>query len=164
MEFKKAKQSDLIDIFEVYKATIKKMNDMGIHQWDEIYPTIDDIKQDIEKEEMYIGLIGDIIASAFVLNQTHDEGYANGNWQYNNLSYSVLHRLCVNPECQNKGVGTKTMKFIEDTLRNENIQTIRLDAFSQNPSALRLYEKLGYIKVGKINFRNGLFYLFEKRL
>jgi Sortase and related acyltransferases len=164
MEFKKASQSDLSNIMQIYRAAIKHMDDIGIHQWDEIYPSEDIIKEDIVNTEMYMGLIDSTIVSVFTLSPRHDKEYEIGNWQYNNFRYSVIHRLCVNPTYQNKGVGAQAMKFIEDIFRSENFETVRLDAFSQNPTALRLYEKLGYIKVGEVNFRKGLFYLFEKKL
>ncbi|GHU82745.1 hypothetical protein AGMMS50284_5130 [Clostridia bacterium] len=31
-------------------------------------------------------------------------------------------------------------------------------------AAIRMYEKLGYKKVGKMDIRKGLFYLYEKKL
>jgi ribosomal protein S18 acetylase RimI-like enzyme len=74
----------------------------------------------------------------------------------------VLHRLCLNIKYQNKGFGTKIMLYIEDYLKNNGISSIRLDAFSKNPIALRLYNKLGYKKAGEANWRKGLFFLFEK--
>ncbi len=49
-------------------------------------------------------------------------------------------------------------------LRDRGIESVRLDAFSLNPYALRMYEGLGYKKVGEANWRKGLFYLFEKNL
>jgi ribosomal protein S18 acetylase RimI-like enzyme len=54
------------------------------------------------------------------------------------------------------------MLYIEDYLKSKNINSIRLDAFSKNLIALRLYNKLGFKKVGEVNFRKGLFILFEK--
>ncbi len=113
---------------------------------------------------MYLGEIDDQIASVFVLNQDCDEEYKNGNWQYTGCSYYVVHRLCVNPVFQGKGVGSGTMLMIEKLLREKGIETIRLDAFSLNPAALRMYEKLGYKKVGEVIWRKGLFYLFEKKI
>lgn len=44
------------------------------------------------------------------------------------------------------------------------INAIRLDVFSQNPFALKLYEKCGYAKTGTVNWRKGIFYLMEKYL
>lgn len=56
------------------------------------------------------------------------------------------------------------MELIESIIQSKGIETIRLDAFSQNPIALRMYENLGYKKVGEVNFRKGLFYLYEKKI
>ena len=76
----------------------------------------------------------------------------------------VLHRLCINTKYQNKGFGPRTMLYIEKYLKNKGIDSIRLDAFSKNSIALRLYNKLGYKIVGEANWRKGLFYLFKKTL
>lgn len=54
--------------------------------------------------------------------------------------------------------------MIEDLLKKQRVQSIRLDAFSLNPYALKMYEALGYEKVGEINWRKGTFYLCEKKL
>lgn len=56
------------------------------------------------------------------------------------------------------------MRFIESTFLGNGIQAVRLDAFSLNPYALRLYERLGYRKTGEVTFRKGVFYLYEKEL
>lgn len=57
-----------------------------------------------------------------------------------------------------------TLQLIEEYLRNKGIECVRLDAFSKNPSALRMYEKIGYRRSGEIYWRKGLFYLYEKKL
>lgn len=43
-------------------------------------------------------------------------------------------------------------------------RVIRLDAFTGNPRALKLYDGLGYRRSGYVTFRKGLFVCFEKRL
>jgi hypothetical protein len=39
---------------------------------------------------------------------------------------------------------------------------IRLDAFTLNPGAIRLYEGRGYRKAGSVRFRKGMFNCYEK--
>lgn len=56
------------------------------------------------------------------------------------------------------------MIHIENELRKKNIETIRLDAFSENIYAIKMYEKLGYVNVGEANWRKGKFYLLEKKI
>jgi ribosomal protein S18 acetylase RimI-like enzyme len=70
--------------------------------------------------------------------------------------------LCVRADLQNKGIGTKTMVMIEEYMKNQGVKSIRLDAFSKNQFALKMYNKLEYKKVGDANWRKGLFYIFEK--
>lgn len=113
---------------------------------------------------MFLGEIDSKIASIFVLDKEYDEEYNNMNWQYKDMSFFIIHRLCVNPKFQNQRIGTKTMLLIEELLRSEGIEAIRLDAFSLNPFALKMYEKLGYTKVGEVSWRKGLFYLYEKKI
>jgi len=113
---------------------------------------------------MFLIEIDNKIASIFVLNQKCDKEYNDGDWEYKNASFFVIHRLCVNPDFQGKGVGRMTMELIENYLREKKIESIRLDTFSQNPIALKLYEGLGYKRVGEVNWRKGLFYLLEKKI
>lgn len=146
----------------LFEKAISVMNANEIHQWDELYPNQEIIREDILNSQMYLGEIENQIACVFVINQQYDEQYKKGDWKYKESSFMVIHRLCVNPQFQNQGIGTKTMQIIEDMLKNDGIKAIRLDAFSQNPYALRMYEKLGYLKIGEAKWRKGLFYLYEK--
>lgn len=164
MEFRKALPKEAAEIFGIYREAIGRMQALGIDQWDDVYPTQAVIAQDIANGDMTVGLTDGMIVCAFVLNREQWEGYENGDWQYPGLSFAVLHRLCVNPACQGKGVGMQAMQYIEALLKSEGIDVLQLDAFPKNCGAVRLYEKLGYIKVGEATFRKGLFYLFEKKL
>jgi GNAT superfamily N-acetyltransferase len=155
---------DLDYVEKIFKNAIEAMDSNGINQWDNIYPNKEILKEDILKGEMFLGVVDNKIACAFVLNSDYDEEYINGNWKYRNESFNIVHRLCVNPDFQNQGIGTQSMILIEKMLRKEGIESIRLDAFSLNPFALRLYKKIGYVRVGEANWRKGLFYLYEKKI
>lgn len=164
LEFRKAVENDLDAVFSVIKDAIAELDRNGIPQWDELYPDREILAEDISKHELIIGTLGGEIASIFVVNSECDEEYENGAWQYPDASFRVIHRLCVNPKLQKRGVGADTMKHIEAELKKEGIETVRFDAFTQNPYALRLYDKLGYAKVGYVDWRKGRFVLMEKKL
>jgi len=164
MKIKLAEIADLDVINDIYRNATENMIKNNIFQWDEIYPQKSILEDDIIKKQLYKIIIEKNIISTFVLNKEYDKEYLNGKWEYNGNNFMVLHRLCINTKYQNKGFGTKIMLHIEDYLRNKSINSIRLDAFSENPIALRLYYKLGYKKVGEANWRKGLFILFEKIL
>ena len=164
MEFAVAKPSDLDELNALYRAAILHMDAQGIFQWDDIYPARDVLAEDISHGEMEIARIGGQIAAAFTLNPRCDEEYELGAWRYPDARFCVLHRLCVHPLNQGQGVATQAMNYIEDSLLQRGYETVRLDAFSSNPFALRLYEKRGYERVGEVQFRKGLFYFYEKPL
>lgn len=164
IEYRLAHQIDLSEIVLLVKTAIQTMENNHIHQWDEIYPTKEDFAEDIRQDNLYIGVSEGKIAVVFALNKQCDEAYQNGHWQYPDREFCVVHRLCVNPHFQHKGVAKQTMQFIEEKCKAEGITAVRLDAFSHNPSALKLYSRMGYSRVGYAHWRKGRFYLFEKYL
>ncbi|MFV0395009.1 MAG: GNAT family N-acetyltransferase [Coprobacillaceae bacterium] len=152
------------EIFNLFQASIKEMANNGIEQWDSLYPDKQTITNDIYKEELYIGTITNTIVVVFVINEEYDDAYNDVSWHLQTKKFKILHRLCVNPDFQNKGIAKITMKYIEEQLILKKIDAIRLDAFSNNPYALRLYHSLGFIIVGETIFRKGKFLLMEKIL
>ena len=163
MEFRKAVLKDLPEVLSLYKKATQHMIDQGIEQWNDFYPNEKILKSDIEREFMYLNMQDNQITSVFVLNQECDPGYADGNWRYPLSSFAVVHRLCVNPAFQHQGFGTRAMLAAESIIKGMNIDSVRLDAYSLNPAALRLYEKLGYSNIGTVTFHL-VCHLFEKLL
>ncbi len=76
----------------------------------------------------------------------------------------VVHRLCVRPSFQRCGIAKQTLSRIEEQVREQNGQSIRLDVFSENPFSMRLYTSCGYQKTGETTWRKGVFYFMEKCL
>jgi ribosomal protein S18 acetylase RimI-like enzyme len=161
-QFRQAGPEDIKEVTALYKNAIQHMIDGDIYQWDEIYPNEEVLTGDIMNREMYL-LIGDeILLACIVINDNQDEAYGSAIWKYSEGRIAVIHRLCVNHEYQGIGIGRKTMQLAEGIIKNSGYSSIRLDAFSDNPFARKLYEKLGYTYVGIVRFRKGLFYLLEK--
>lgn len=134
----------------------------GVEQWDEIYPNPEVLSADIEAGTLHILPADGGPAASIVLNEHQDKEYEDGCWRYTEGKFLVIHRLCVAPLHQGRGVAKRMMRYAEELARKNGYSAIRLDAFSQNPISLRLYQGLGFQKAGTITFRKGLFYLFEK--
>lgn len=164
MQFSCAKRADFSELMALYRAGTRRMDEQGIFQWDDIYPDRRVISEDISRGMMEVGRIGERIAVAYSIELCKRGGYESAAWRYDEPVFAVLHRLCVHPFDQGKGVARETMAHMEESVRSVGIYAVRLDAFSQNPAALRLYESNGYRKAGEIAYRKGLFYLYEKKL
>ena len=162
LQYIKATLDDIEEICSLISQAVEKMIRHGILQWDEIYPTEEDFRKDINKNQLYVGITDGKIAVVYALNRECEDEYQNGLWKYPDEPYYVLHRMCVNPDFQNQGVAKHTLLHIEAELLKMNIHAIRLDTFSNNRFSLKLYDSLNYSRVGYADWRKGRFYLMEK--
>ena len=158
----KALPSDKDEIIALVHGVVKNLNQNGIPQWDDVYPSASDVEEDLKNGQLYALRASGKIIGIITLNRESEPDYQYAKWQYRGSDYAVVHRLCVSSAAQGQGIGTKLMLMAEAMLKQRGIKSVRLDAFSKNPQSLRLYEKLGYRIVGEANWRKGRFYLLEK--
>lgn len=161
LAFRKAKPEELSQIFALFCDAIEEMDRSGIPQWDKVYPDEATLQSDIEQGTLYVALWEGRPAAVFVLNGAYDVQYANGQWT-EETAFLVIHRLCVSPRFQHKGLGKQAVQAAEAEAAALGAKALRLDAFKHNPYAVRLYESNGYRIVGEVLFRKGPFYLMEK--
>lgn len=159
----KATQADILPIMECYKATIKKMHELQVFQWDESYPTRNLIENDINNETYYIVKDGNEILGGVCLNQEEHPTYSTINWTFEG-PVLVVHRLAINPLAQGRGIAKQLMQFAENLCVKNKMNGIRLDTFIENPQAIGLYLKLKYNKLGKVGFKNKIYYCFDKKI
>lgn len=164
LTYRKAVPDDHAEIMRLIRSAIHEMERLHIHQWDEQYPTDEDIAADIRNQTLTIGISENQIAVIYTINQECDDAYENADWSYHGTAFAVLHRLCVQPAMQNQGVAGETLTHIETELRRYKCKAIRLDVFSENPYALVLYRHNGFHETGTANWRKGKFLLMEKLL
>ena len=164
LEFRRAGTDDLDELVALYGAAAQDMREKGIDQWDEYYPDREILAEDVESGDMTLGLLDGRLACAWVVNREYEPEYELGAWEHTEGDFCVLHRLCVNPEMQGRGLARQAMARMEKNARDQGFDSVRLDVFSQNLHAQRLYERLGYRRTGEVRFRKGIFYLMEKKL
>ncbi len=162
----RAQQTDLQDVMHMYAECIKDMQQAGIFQWDENYPSADKIAGDIAERSLFVIRAGDRIDAAAVLNELQEPEYRDVNWRCGNAPNLIVHRLAVRPQRHKQGVANNIMDFVERFGRENNYVSIRLDTYSGNFRAVNLYKRLGYDHVGEVFFRGKKlpFFCFEKAL
>jgi len=176
-----ATKGDVQDIMKLIGFCIKDLKNQGIYQWNDHYPTLDHIKESIQIQSLYIlknkdpsntlcvfgaPKIYDFRACMGIISigEQQPEGYEEINWSNKTGKVLVISKLAVNPKCQGHGIGQKLMDFAENYAIEKEYNSIRLDAYSDNPRALKFYRKRNYKKVGEQYFprRDLPFYCFEK--
>lgn len=158
------KITELQTVLDLFKDVTNNMISNGINQWDSIYPNTAIITTDIESNYAHGYYLNNELVGYISINNQYDKEYEHVNWEYPDDKPFIIHRLTVKSEFQGMGIAKKLMSFAENTAQSKEHLTIRLDAFSQNPTALSLYQRLGYRLAGKVTFRKGIFFCFEKRL
>lgn len=166
MQIRLASLKDIDNIMDLIKHCIKDMQSHGIYQWNESYPTAEIFEEDIKSESLYILKDKSNYLGIIAINEEQSPEYQELKWLIEAGRALVIHRLAVNPEWQKQGIARQLMDFAEKYATEKGYTSIRLDAFSENPRALNLYERRGYNKVGQVFFPNRElpFYCYEKRI
>lgn len=164
MDIIKGKREDLVDIISIISECKKSMESQGIFQWDEYYPTIDVVENDIDDGNCYVMKYNNRCVAYVAINEEQREDCNKAVCSTDGGNGLVIHRLCVHPTFQDKGIAKTILKFIEKFSNKNKYSCIRLDAYSENKKALRLYENFGYNKVGEVFFpgRKPPFFCYEK--
>ena len=90
MDFQKATESDIEEICSLVKNAIDVMDQNGIPQWDEFYPTKEDFLNDIRTQNLFKGSIDRQIAVVYTLNKCQDEAYFSADWTYRGEDFCII--------------------------------------------------------------------------
>ena len=164
MKIRKGNLEDIKEIIKIIKDAIIDMESEGIDQWDSIYPNEDVIGNDVYEGNLYVYIDENIIKGFIILNEFQDREYEAIKWKNDTDKNLVIHRLCINPKYKSKGIATTLIEYAERFAKDNKYEAIRLDCFTQNNHACKLYEKNYYEKRGTVTFRKGEFFCFEKEL
>lgn len=149
---RRAKLSEIPDILQLAKACAIAMQQKGIYQWNEHYPSQKAFEKDIANKELYVLEMGVKIIGIVVVSTYMDEEYVPIKWLTPNKNNIYIHRLAVDPKQQGKGYAQKLMDFAEAYAQENNFVSVRLDTFSQNKRNQKFYETRGYQRLGDIYF------------
>ena len=154
-------KADIDIILSIIRNVIKKMRSENIDQWDEQYPGLSEIITDIENENLFVVEESGNLVGFVSMDRKQPDEYGDASWLKDGTAL-IVHRLAISPSHQGVGYGSMLMGFIECIASEKKFSSIRLDAFSQNPAVCSLYLSKGYKQVGRVTFRKGEFYCFEK--
>lgn len=160
---RKATPADYASACETYRLACQAMEAQGLHQWHwGEYPNEEMILQDIELGQLYVNDEG---TAAVCINQVQDKEYDDINWLFGQKPGS-FHRLALRPACQGKGLGKALLQDVEDVLRAQGCDCLRIDTYAENTHAQHVYEQYGMRTAGEVRFfhRPLPFICYEKPL
>ncbi|CAH2213039.1 GNAT family N-acetyltransferase [Tepidibacter aestuarii] len=162
---RKAVLGDLNNIMEIIKETIEEMHSYNNYQWDENYPQSKDFANDIEKGDLYVDDINGQVAGFICVNYVEPDEYNGLDWSFDEKAM-VIHRMAVNFNCRNKGIGISLMKFAEELAVANGVKYLKTDTYSLNTKMNSLFKKLDFKLIGEMSFlgKEKPFYCYDKLL
>ncbi len=163
--FRKATASEIPLIWDILQQAIARRKQDGSEQWQDGYPNLQSVQNDVEKGQGFVLTEGEIIIgySAVIINDEPEYAKIKGKWLTND-DFVVCHRVALSENYLGKGLSKKILEYIEEFALNNNIFSVKADTNFDNITMLKIFEKSGYKYCGKVYFRGGEREAFEKIL
>lgn len=146
--YKPIKLNEVDLVYDLYQRVI---NSTPVWGWDKDYPSKDMLINDITSNHLVGYYDNDkIIAVSFIGPVNPNEEVPN--WKLEIKNPARWARICVDPTYQGKGVGYAFTKCIISDLINQGYDGIRIKVAKDNISAIKLYDKFGFLNQGNFNF------------
>lgn len=167
MKVRKSTFLDCQSIMEMIDQAKTYFKEQGIDQWQNGYPNIEVIKQDIEQENSFVLVKDEVPIATAVLTFEPELSYErvyDGGW-LSHQPYGVIHRVAVQNELKGQGISTQMIKALEGICLDQNIRSLRVDTHEDNLSMQRLLKKNGFLTCGFVYLPcGGKRKVFEKLL
>jgi GNAT superfamily N-acetyltransferase len=157
MEFRKTVKTDINDVMNIIRQAQTYFKELGINQWQDNYPNVETINNDIDNENSYVllkeGIIVATAAVSFDGERTYDFIY-EGKWISNN-EYAVIHRIAVDNNYKGLGLSSKIIKNVEQLCLSKGVYSIKVDTHEENLSMQKLLKKNKFQYCGVIYLEDG---------
>lgn len=163
--FRKARQEDADQIWEILRTAIQRRKEEGSNQWQDGYPNLEVVEQDIERGNGYVLTDEDKVIGYCAILINDEPEYANlrGKWLTEG-DFVVYHRVAISDKYLGQGLAQRMLKHVEEYAVDQNIHSVKADTNFDNAGMLRIFEKLGYAYCGEVTFRGSPRKAFEKVL
>jgi len=163
--FRKAELSDADSIWKLLQQAIIRRKNDGSNQWQDGYPNLNVVKNDIEKGYGFVLAEEDAIIGyvAIMINDEPAYEAIDGKWLTND-DFVVIHRVAIAESHLGKGLAKKIMNYVEDFALKNNIYSIKADTNFDNFAMMKIFESLYYTLCGEVFFRGAPRKAYEKVL
>lgn len=144
MTLRLATMEDFTVVYEMFREIVASMEQQGLNVWNEVYP-LSYLEEDIRQGQLYLVSDAQHIVAAFALFSIHEWGHCI-EWKSSPEESMYLSRVGVRVECMGQGIGSKSLSLAKQEALRKGAQVLRLFVAECNASAIRLYERNGFIQ------------------
>lgn len=155
-KLERAKIEDLQEIILVVKSAKQYLKECAVDQWQDGFPSKEQLTEDILLRESYKILINGEIAGFFLVDCCHEPEYSTivGKWLSND-DYATLHRTAIKKEY--RGIGLSKIMFdkVLQYAKEKNLKSMRVDTHKDNNVMNGLAKKHGFTFCGVVTLPSG---------
>lgn len=152
MKFRKAVETDIKYTMNIIKQAQNYFKEQGIDQWQDNYPNIETIKNDVNNGESYVLLKENNIVATVAVSFNGEKNYETiyeGKWLTSG-EFAVIHRIAVDNSYKGLGLASEIIKSVEKLCLNNEVHSIKIDTHEENMSMQNLLKKNGFKYCGII--------------
>ena len=162
-QFRRALLGEKTTIWAIIEHAIEKRKEDGSQQWQDGYPNIEVIENDIANGEGFVLTDGNtiIVYCAVLINNEPEYKKIIGQW-LTNEDFVVVHRIAITKSYLGQSLSRIMLQNIESFAQNNSIFSIKVDTNFDNFAMLKIFEKMDYTYCGEVYFRGSPRKAFEK--
>ncbi|MCD8293291.1 MAG: GNAT family N-acetyltransferase [Prevotellaceae bacterium] len=162
--FREAARGEEGRVMDIMDQARRQMRGLGSIQWDETYPALEHIVEDIQRCIGYVLHDGRTVIAYGAVVFTGEPVYGNikGKWLTTGVPYVVLHRLAVADEAKRQGMATRFMQEVAVLARGKGVHSFRVDTSYDNVYMQKTFAALGFSFCGEVYYTKGVRIAYEK--
>ncbi|MFT7164431.1 MAG: GNAT superfamily N-acetyltransferase [Flavobacterium sp.] len=163
--FRKAQMSEASQIWDVLQQAILRRKEDGSTQWQDGYPNLQVVNNDIEKGRGFILVEGGTVLgySAVIINDEPAYDKIEGKWLTTD-DFVVIHRVAISEKHLGKGLAKMIIRYVEEFALKNDIYSIKADTNFDNTAMIKIFDKMGYTLCGLVYLRESPRKAYEKVL
>ena len=157
LNFRIARQGEEEQVLSLYQSA----KGSAFCVWNESYPTMTEIEQDLETKSLYVMTDGSkIIGAISIVPENELDGF--DCWFYK--AGREIARVVIDKAYQGQGLSFEMVESIESILQEKGHMSIHLSVVKTNIPAYNTYIKAGFSIVGEAQMYDNDYYLMEKAI
>ncbi|WP_256004067.1 GNAT family N-acetyltransferase [Pedobacter deserti] len=163
--FREASPNEIDQIWAILDKAIERRKAEGSEQWQDGYPNMEVVRNDISKQAGYVLTEKDQIVGYVAVLVNDEPAYDNieGKW-LSTGDFVVIHRVGIAESHLGRGLARQMLEHIARFAAERNIHSIKADTNFDNPAMIRTFENAGYVYCGEVLLRGKSRRAYEKVL
>ncbi len=158
-QFRQARQEEAAAIYTLYQS----VQGGPFCTWNETYPGMQEVLQDLETGNLYVLTDGETIVGALSV-VPENELDAFPNWKCGDGTQREIARVAVAKTHQGRNLSSRMVENVLKLLARDGCGSVHLSVAKQNLPAYRTYQKAGFEAVGEVDMYGNRYFLMEKTL